>query len=77
MARVLAEGDKYKQPDIFPTRKVAGSTLGGAGVTVLVWIAGLFNHTLPPEVAAALVVIVMAGVGYAVRSTYIPPAKLR
>jgi CBS-domain-containing membrane protein len=44
--------------------KVVASTVAGALTLVLVWILGLFNVEVPPEVAAALTVVLGAAAGY-------------
>ena len=48
--------------------KVAGTALAGAIVTIGVWALGNFAHvTLPPDVTAALTVIVGFLTGYFVK----------
>lgn len=44
--------------------KVTSATLSGALAVVLVWAAGMADVTVPPEVAAAVTVILSAGAAY-------------
>jgi hypothetical protein len=50
--------------DLTPTRKVAAGGVGGAATIVLVWLAGMFGLEMPPEVAAALTVLLGTGAAY-------------
>lgn len=47
-----------------PVAKVVASSVAAAATVVLVWILGLFNIEVPPEVAAALTAILGAAAGY-------------
>lgn len=50
-------------------KKVAGGATAGAAVTVLVFLAGLVGLDMPAEVAAAVVTVVAAVVGYLIPHT--------
>jgi hypothetical protein len=47
--------------------KVTTATAAGALVSILVWLVGYFNIEVPPEVSAALVVLIMAIAAWAQR----------
>jgi len=47
-----------------PEAKVLAAGVGGAAVTLIVFIAGLFGLEVPAEVAAAAVTVVAAVAGY-------------
>jgi hypothetical protein len=47
-----------------PGAKMAAVGVAGAGAVVLVWIAGLLGIDMPPEVAAALAVLLNFAAGY-------------
>lgn len=51
-----------------PTPKVVAATTAGAATILLVWIVGLLGLGVPPEVAAAVTVLITAGAGYLKRS---------
>jgi len=38
--------------------------IAGASTVILVWIAGMFKISVPPEVAAAVTVLTTGGVAY-------------
>jgi putative flippase GtrA len=59
--------ETYEQVSTAPTNKVAAAGIGGALAIVLIWIAGLFNVEVPPEVAASIAAIVSFATGYLVR----------
>ena len=46
------------------SNKIVASTLSGAVVTILVWVLGLFDVTMPGEVAAAMATVVGGLAGY-------------
>jgi hypothetical protein len=50
--------------DLTPTRKVAAGGVAGAATVILVWLAGMFGLEMPPEVAAALTVLLGTGAAY-------------
>jgi hypothetical protein len=53
-----------------PVSKVAVSGAAGAAVSVLVWILRQFMAVdIPPDIAAALITLLMFAVGYAVPLT--------
>lgn len=66
---------KTTQPSLAPTAKVGSSAAAGAAVIVLVWVAGLFGLAVPPEVASAVSVLIMAGVAYIVKERALPPSR--
>jgi hypothetical protein len=47
-----------------PIAKVANAGISGAATTLLIYVAKLRGHDIPPEVAAAIVVLAMSAVGY-------------
>lgn len=47
-----------------PDPKVTAATAAGAATVVLVWLVGLFGLVVPPEVAAAVTVLLTGAVGY-------------
>lgn len=47
-----------------PTPKVAAGGAAGAVTVVLVWVAGMFDIAVPPEVASAATVLISSGVSY-------------
>lgn len=47
-----------------PTPKMAAVGVAGAGAIVLVWVAGLVGIDMPPEVAAAMAVLLNFAAGY-------------
>ena len=51
-------------PSKAPVPKVAAAGSAGALGTVLIYVAGLLGVELPPEVAAAVVALVMFAAGY-------------
>lgn len=54
-----------------PSAKVAGGTVAGAVTTIVLWLVDELAHlSPPPAVAAAIGVVVVAGVAY-----FIPGAK--
>ena len=55
------------QPSIAPSTKVAGGGLAGAFIVLVVWILGLLQVAVPPEVASALTVIFSFAASYLVR----------
>jgi hypothetical protein len=59
--------DDYPEHTIRPLRpvaKVVAATVAGAVTVLLVWIAGLFRLDVPPEVAAAVTVVLSSAAGY-------------
>lgn len=61
------KSSKPRMNDPFPARKVLSSGISGAVTTVLIWIAGEFGVEMPPEVATALVTLVVFAAGYLTR----------
>lgn len=59
--------ETYNQVSTAPTNKVAAAGIGGSVSIVLVWIAGMFNLEVPPEVASAVTTIVAFFSGYLVK----------
>lgn len=59
--------EKVAQPTLAPTTKVTLGSASGAAVLVLVWVAGMFGLEVPPEVASAVTLLLMAGVAYLVK----------
>lgn len=55
------------QPTAVPTRKVGAAALGGAIITIGVYVASLFNVEIPGDVAAASTTLAAFGLGYFVR----------
>jgi hypothetical protein len=51
-----------------PESKVVAGAVAGAVSIILVWLAGLFGLEVPPEVAAAVTVVLGAGTAYLKRS---------
>lgn len=51
-----------------PIRKVSAGAAGGAVATVALWLIDLTGVELPPAVAAAITLLIMAGVAYLVPS---------
>lgn len=47
-----------------PTPKMQAVGVAGAAAVVLVWVAGLLGIDMPPEVAAALAVLLNFAAGY-------------
>jgi len=47
-----------------PTAKMQAVGVAGAGAVVLVWVAGLLGIDMPPEVAAAIAVLLNFAAGY-------------
>lgn len=59
--------DDYPEHTIRPLRpaaKVVASAVAGAATVMLVWIVGLFQLEVPPEVAAAATVLLSSAAGY-------------
>ncbi len=55
------------RPDLRPTPKLQAVGAAGAATTVLVWASGLAGLQVPPEVAAAVAVLISTGAGYVKR----------
>jgi putative flippase GtrA len=55
------------QPSKAPTTKVAAGGVAGALTVLVVWILGLLQVPVPPEVASALTVILSFVTSYFVR----------
>lgn len=47
-----------------PTSKITAATFAGAATIVAVFLLGLADIELPPEVASALTTLIAVGVGY-------------
>ena len=47
-----------------PTRKVGAAGLAGSATTVLVFLSAALGWPIPPEVAAAMVTLIMFGAAY-------------
>lgn len=47
-----------------PTPKVVAVGVTGAASVLLLWLLSQFGVTMPPEVAAAVAVLLAAGAGY-------------
>ena len=62
-------GDKQpiNQSSLVPTTKVTAGGVAGAITVLVVWILGMFNVAVPPEVASAFTVIVSFAISYFVR----------
>lgn len=52
--------------DLTPVRKVGAGALGGALATIALWLLGLTGVEVPAAVAAAITLLVTAGVAYLV-----------
>lgn len=52
------------QPTNVPTAKVATAGVTGAAVLVIVWLVDMFGVVVPPEVAAAAVLLLGTGAAY-------------
>jgi hypothetical protein len=50
--------------DRLPAPKVVAGTVAGAATVLLVWLAGLLGLAVPPEVAAAVTVLLSGAAGY-------------
>lgn len=48
---------RMKMSNVRPTRKVSAGLTAGSVVTVLIWVLGLANVEMPPDVSAALVTL--------------------
>lgn len=55
------------QDSLLPTNKVAAVGLTGALTIVLVYVLSLLHVNLPPEVSAALTMIISTGAGYLIK----------
>ena len=58
-----------------PIVKLQAVGAGGVGAGVVVYLAGLFGLELPPEVAAAIVLLAGWGAGYLKRDPLIETTK--
>lgn len=59
--------DDYPEHTLKPLRpaaKVVAGAVAGASTVVLVWLVGLFHLEVPPEVSAAVTVLLSAGAAY-------------
>lgn len=54
--------------DLTPIRKVGAGALSGALATVALWLISLTNVEVPATVAAAITLVITAGVAYLVPS---------
>jgi hypothetical protein len=62
-------GDRQpsNQPSMAPKTKVAAGGVAGAITVLVVWVLGMFNVAVPPEVASAFTVIISFATSYFVR----------
>ena len=64
---MAADRQPINQPSVTPTTKVAAGGVAGAITVLLVWILGMFNVAVPPEVSSAFTVIISFAASYFVR----------
>lgn len=64
---MAGNGQPITQPSMAPTTKVAAGGAAGALTVLLVWILGLLEVTVPPEVASAITVIISFITSYLVK----------
>jgi len=47
-----------------PTKQVANGGLAGAATIIIVWAASAWGLEIPPEIASAFTVVIMALIGH-------------
>lgn len=68
MDRPRPGGRHQRTGDLVPVRKVGAGALSGALTTLVLWLVGLTGVDIPATVAAAITLLITAGVAYAVPS---------